>query len=149
MPIRKEHRRFYGPQWRAYRLELIERAGGEICSQCGIELAQGINGAHQDHDPSNKSSVRLMCPSCHAAHDAPHRVAIQRRRKAASVGQAWLLPELEWAPFAAWEIPGWVFDRLAQLPLFAYTGNHAEATTSKEHDGAGTKIARSGECNRS
>lgn len=118
MPIRKEHRRFYGAQWRAFRLKLIEQAGGEICSKCGIELAQGINGAHQDHDPTNPTSARLMCPSCHAAHDAPHRIAIQRRRKAEHEGQAWLLPELEWAPFAEFEIPGWILDRLKQLNFF-------------------------------
>jgi len=30
----------------------------------------------------------------------------------------WLLPELAWAPFASWEIPAWVYDRICQLPLF-------------------------------
>lgn len=118
MPLRREHRKFYGRKWRAYRLELIEAAGGEICSKCKIELAEGINGAHLDHDPKNKRSVVLMCPSCHASHDAPHRIAIQRRRKSSSTGQAWLLPELEWAPFAEWEIPGWIFDRMIQMRLF-------------------------------
>ncbi len=118
MPLRAEHRQFYGREWRAFRLELIEAAGGEICSKCGIELAEGINGAHQDHDPKNNKSVVLMCPSCHASHDAPHRIAIQRRRKAKVTGQAWLLPELEWAPFAAWEIPGWIYDRIVQMKLF-------------------------------
>lgn len=118
MPLRAEHRQFYGPAWRRYRLQLIEEAGGDICSVCGIELAEGINGAHTDHDPKNNASVKLMCPSCHATHDAPHRIAIMRRRKAASTGQQWLLPELEWAPFASWEIPGWVFDRMRQMRLF-------------------------------
>lgn len=120
MPIRKQHRRFYGAEWRAFRLRLIEQAGGEICSVCGIELAEGINGSHEDHDPTNTNpeNVKLKCPGCHAKHDAPHRIAIQRRRKAESEGQAWLLPELEWAPYADFEIPGWVADRLKQLKLF-------------------------------
>lgn len=118
MPIRKEHRQYYGASWKKFRLALIEAAGGEFCSKCGIELAQGINGAHLDHDPRNPASVVLMCPSCHAAHDSRHCLAIMRRRRAASQGQAWLLPELEWAPFASWEIPGWIYDRMIQLRLF-------------------------------
>ncbi|HEX4309166.1 MAG TPA: hypothetical protein VHZ25_04010 [Acidobacteriaceae bacterium] len=118
MPLRAEHRKYYGRHWRTFRLELIREAGGEICSQCGIELAQGINGAHRDHDPRNQASVALMCPGCHARHDAPHRVAITRRRKADAAGQLWLLPELEWAPFASWEIPGWIYDRMIQSRLF-------------------------------
>jgi hypothetical protein len=118
MPIRPEHRHFYGPEFQRFRLELIEKAGGQICRKCGIELGQRINAAHQDHDPRNFASIVLWCPSCHARHDAKHRVAIMRRRKASSAGQMWLLPEIEWAPFASWEIPGPVFDVLAQTKLF-------------------------------
>jgi RNase P subunit RPR2 len=118
VPINPEHRRYYGRAFRRIRLALIEEAGGEICSKCGIELAQGINGAHQDHDPKNPESVILMCPACHARHDAPHRIAIMRRRKAKSDGQLWLTPEFEWAPFASWEIPPAVYDIMRQLSLF-------------------------------
>lgn len=117
MPIRAEHRQYYGPVWRAYRLQLIE-ARGEACEKCKIVLAAGINGAHEDHDPRNDASVHLWCPSCHARHDARHRIAIMRRRRAREARQLWLLPELEWAPFASWEIPGWVWDRMNQLHLF-------------------------------
>src|SRR5882724_269134 len=78
----------------------------------------GINGAHRNHDPRDKKQVALMCPSCHARHDSPHRIAIQRRRKATATGQLWLLPELEWSPFASWEIPGWIYDRIVQMRLF-------------------------------
>jgi hypothetical protein len=118
MPIRPEHRECYGKEWRTYRLQLINEAGGEICSKCHIELAEGINGAHQDHDPRNNASVVLMCPACHAEHDAPHRLAIMRRTRAKATGQLWLLPELEWSPFASWEIPGWIYDRIVQMKLF-------------------------------
>ncbi len=121
MPIRAEHRQYYRAPWRAFRLELIRRAGGQICSHCGIELASGINGAHLDHDPRNAASVVLLCPSCHAANDARHCLAIARRRRAATVGQLWLLPELEWAPFAEWEIPA------AVAVLFARCGLRRQA----------------------
>jgi hypothetical protein len=119
MPIRKEHREYYRKAHRQFRLQLIEEAGGEICSRCRIELGGGINLAHLDHDPRSTKNRVLLCPSCHAANDARHCLAIQRRRKAASTGQLWLTPEMEWAPFAKWEIPGWVADRLHQLGLFS------------------------------
>jgi RNase P subunit RPR2 len=124
MPLRKKLRKYYRRSWRNFRLELIEKAGGQICSKCGAVLERGINGAHTDHDPRHRRSVVLMCPSCHAKHDAPHRIAIQRRTKAKQTGQQWLTPELEWAPFIDWEIPGWVYDRLTQLPLFSEPGRH-------------------------
>jgi len=37
VPIRAEHRQFYRKEWRAFRVELIEQAGGPICSICGAE----------------------------------------------------------------------------------------------------------------
>lgn len=117
MPIREEHRYLYGAQWRAFRLELIAERGA-VCSQCGRTLERYINGAHKDHDPRNPASVALMCPSCHARHDAGHRLAIMRRKRAKDARQAWLLPELAWAPFASWEIPGWIYDRMRQMRLF-------------------------------
>lgn len=118
MPIRAEHRKYYGRAFKNYRLQLIAAAGGEICSKCGRTYVNGINGAHQNHDPRDLSSVVLMCPRCHATHDAPHRIAIMRRRKAQTTGQLWLLPELEWSPFASWEIPAWVYDLIRQRSLF-------------------------------
>jgi hypothetical protein len=117
MPLRAEHRHLYGRAWKAFRLQLIE-LHRPVCSVCGIWMQAGINGAHLDHDPRNNASVVLMCPRCHARHDSGHRIAIMRRRKAAAADQLWLLPELEWAPFASWEIPGWIYDRMIQLRLF-------------------------------
>lgn len=117
MPLRKEHRRkFYGPSWLRFRLELIEERG-PYCSKCG-RFHDMVNGAHPDHNPANRKSVVLLCPSCHARHDAKHRIAIMRRNRSKNSGQLWLLPEIEWAPFAAIDIPGRIYDRIAQLPLF-------------------------------
>jgi hypothetical protein len=117
MPIRPEHRKFYGPEFRALRAALIA-ASGDRCSRCGIELAEGLNGAHLKHDPRNLADLAILCPACHASHDAPHRIAMQRRTRAKRHGQLWLLDEIEWSPYAAWEIPGPVFDRIAQSKLF-------------------------------
>lgn len=116
MPIRAEHRQFYLTPWKNFRLQLIE-AQGKICSKCG-RFHDLINGAHLNHDPRDARSVVLMCPRCHARNDSGHRIAIMRRRRADRHGQLWLLPEMQWAPFAAWEIPGRIYDRLAQMKLF-------------------------------
>lgn len=77
-----------------------------------------INAAHTDHNPANRKSVVLLCPSCHARHDAKHRLAIMRRSQAKKVGQQWLFPEVQWEPFAAIDIPGRIYDRIKQLGLF-------------------------------
>jgi len=116
VPIRAEHRQFYLKPWREFRLQLIKEHGS-ICMKCG-RFHDRINGAHQTHDPRDSRHVVLWCPSCHATHDAGHRIAIMRRNRAKAAGQLWLMPEMEWAPFAAWEIPGRIYDRLAQLNLF-------------------------------
>jgi hypothetical protein len=64
-----------------------------------------IQAAHVTHDPRNNALVSLWCASCHATHDAPHRLAMWRRSRAKRVGQMWLLPEIEYAPYASWMIP--------------------------------------------
>ncbi len=103
MPIRPELRKYYNADWRRFRAQLVAQAK-DRCSVCGIELAMGLNGAHVNHDPRDRLSVRIMCPACHAHHDAGHCLAIRRRNRARKVGQLWLLPEIEWAPFNDWEI---------------------------------------------
>lgn len=116
MPIRAAHRQFYGKAWKLFRLELIARHG-KTCADCGLDH-ELINGAHLDHNPKSTRRVALLCPRCHARHDTGHRIAIMRRNRATAAGQLWLMPEMEWAPFAEFEIPGPIFDRLAQLQLF-------------------------------
>ncbi len=56
--------------------------------------------------------------SMRRAADPLYRMALFRRTQARATGQLWLLPEIEYAPFPPDEIPGPVYDRLAQLPLF-------------------------------
>ena len=103
MPIRPELRIYYRAAWRAQRRETIAILGS-ACIVCGVEHPR-INLAHTNHDPRNGSLVALMCPTCHATHDAPQRYAMTRRTRARRHGQLWLLPEIEWAPFAGWMIP--------------------------------------------
>jgi hypothetical protein len=117
MPIRPELRHLYrGPEWEAQRAAAIERAGGK-CATCRRAHPR-LNGAHRNHDPRDRSSVVAWCPTCHARHDAPHRLAVMRRSHARRHGQLWLLPELEYAPDPEWMIPRAVL-REAQLGLFA------------------------------
>ncbi len=103
MPIRPELRKFYGPEWRAYRAELIA-IHGSVCSACGREVLVYLNLCHTSHDPRS-SEVALMCAACHNRHDAGHRLAIWRRNRAKRFGQLWLWPEVQWEPFATWMIP--------------------------------------------
>jgi hypothetical protein len=106
MPIRPELRKYYGPAWRRYRLQLIALAG-QRCSVCGDVVAEtgGLSGMHVTHDPRDMELVAVACFSCHAKHDALHRLAMMRRSRAKRTGQLWLLPEIEYAPYAAWMIP--------------------------------------------
>lgn len=115
MPIRPEFRRYYGPAWRAYRAVLIATHGAR-CSACGREVAIYLNLAHLSHDPRS-SAVAFLCPADHNRHDAAHRFAVWRRNRAKRVGQLWLLPEIEYAPYPAWMIPRRVIES-AQESLF-------------------------------
>lgn len=103
MPIRPELRSYYGAEWRQYRAILLELAG-DRCQRCGRPHPM-LNGAHVTHDPRDMELVAVWCPSCHATHDARHAFAVRRRSRARRVGQLWLLPEIEWAPYPSWQIP--------------------------------------------
>jgi hypothetical protein len=102
MPIRPELRKFYGATWRKRRIVLIAALGNR-CVRCGLAHPR-INVAHTTHNPRS-GLVALMCPSCHATMDSHQRWAMTRRSRAKRVGQWWLLPEIEWAPYAAWMRP--------------------------------------------
>jgi hypothetical protein len=116
MSIRAEYKIFYGPDWREYRAVIIALRGPR-CRICGADVVSYLNLSHETHDPRS-SNVRLLCAGCHARADAPHRLAVWRRRKAERTGQMWLSPELEWAAFPVWMIPHEVFRR-TQGRLFA------------------------------
>jgi hypothetical protein len=109
MPIRAEYRAlgFYGPAWRRYRMRLLELRGA-WCRDCGRAIAKYANLCHETHNPVT-SSVRIVCPGCHARRDAPHRAAVLRRRRAEASGQLWLLAEIEFAATPAWALPARAF----------------------------------------
>jgi hypothetical protein len=107
VPIRAEYRTYYGPDWRRFRARLIETRGA-WCRDCLRQIAKYINLCHETHDPVT-SSIRIVCAACHARRDAPHRLAVRRRREAQRAGQGWLLPELEHAAAPAWAIPAAAF----------------------------------------
>lgn len=110
MPIAPHFRRYYGPAWRQYRETLIaiaRRGDGTVrCTKCQEPVSgRRLQVAHVTHDPRRPDLVCIWCAACHASNDAPHRLAVWRRNRAKRVGQLWLLPELEYAPFPAWMIP--------------------------------------------
>lgn len=116
MPIRPELRHFYrGAGWQRQRADAIARADGK-CELCGMPHSM-LNGAHPTHDPRS-AMISAWCPACHAHHDAPHRLAVMRRRHARRVGQLWLLPEIEYSADPVWMTPTAVL-RLAQQELFS------------------------------
>ncbi len=115
MPIRPEFRKYYGAEWRRYRLVLLELAGNK-CANCRSEHKY-LSGAHMHHDPRHGQLITVLCPACHARHDTPQRIAMTRRTRARRVGQLWLTPELEYAPYASWMIPRRVLVA-SQLALF-------------------------------
>jgi 5-methylcytosine-specific restriction endonuclease McrA len=98
MPIRRELRKYYRSEWRAYRLSLIAIHGAK-CMACGRAVERYLNLAHVTHDPRQNSLVSLWCPSCHSRHDTRQRVAMTRRTLARRHGQLWLSVELEFAPY--------------------------------------------------
>lgn len=112
MPIRPEFRKFYRADWRRFRLAMLELAGN-LCQSCGRPHRM-LNVAHLSHDPEDRSSLAVLCPSCHARHDTKQRVAATRRTRAQRRGQLWLSPDLELAPVPVRLLP----PSLRQLRLF-------------------------------
>jgi hypothetical protein len=101
--IRAEYRKFYGRAWRRFRARLLE-VRGAVCRDCGRAITRYVNLSHESHDPVG-SSIRIRCAACHARADAPHRLAVVRRRRAAHAGQLWLWIEVEYAATPAWALP--------------------------------------------
>jgi hypothetical protein len=118
MPIRPELRKkYYGAEWQRYRLVLLKISGGR-CSVCGRRFEpHQLDAAHLTHDPRDMELVSMMCKRDHSRNDALHSFAVRRRTRARRAGQLWLLPEIEYAPFASWMVPRRVLDA-AQQKLF-------------------------------
>ena len=73
-----------------------------------------LNVAHLSHDPARQGELGVLCPSCHAKHDAKQRYAVTRRTPSRRRGQGWLSEELEFAPVPARLLPL----HLRQIGLF-------------------------------
>jgi 5-methylcytosine-specific restriction endonuclease McrA len=115
MPLRPEMRRYYGPDWRAYR-ELVIEIAHNRCLACRDHLPSCLlTLAHLHHDPRDRRMVAVLCFPCHARHDAQHRYAMIRRSRAMREGQQWLWPEVEWNPYPRWQIPAAALPRTASL----------------------------------
>jgi 5-methylcytosine-specific restriction endonuclease McrA len=113
MPIRPEYRKYYGTRWRKFRLAVIEAAGNQ-CQRCG-RTHRWLNLAHLSHDPADRSSLAVLCPSCHSKNDTRQRLAMTRRTRAMRRGQLWLSEEIRFAPLPVrmWPLA------LRQMDLFS------------------------------
>ena len=108
----REYRKFFDARWRKFRLAALA-AARNVCQHCR-KPHRLLNVAHLSHDPADRSSLAVLCPSCHAKHDTPQRVAMSRRTRAHSAGQKWLSEKSELAPLPmrTWPL------RLRQMSLF-------------------------------
>jgi hypothetical protein len=94
MPIARELRPLYGPDWRAISQRIrFDRAGGR-CERCGRVQGEMVPGCrpgrvtvivlaccHVDHDPANNDDANLAawCQRHHLKHDLPHHLETRRR----------------------------------------------------------------------
>lgn len=83
MPIRRDLRGLYPPDWPeiSRRIRFV-RAGGR-CETCDRPHGAGgvvLTTAHLDHDPANNAddNLRALCQRCHLAYDAHHHLANRR-----------------------------------------------------------------------
>ena len=97
MPIRPDYRKYYDARWRKFRLAVLE-AAGHRCQRCG-RPHRLLNVAHLSHDPADRRSLAVLCPSCHARNDTPQRLAMTRRTRAQRRRQLWLSEEIRLAPY--------------------------------------------------
>jgi hypothetical protein len=120
MPIRPELRHLYGVAWRKKRKLALNDRRSTGCEHCGRPHWM-MNWAHLSGDPRLPGRMGWLCPSCHAKHDTPQRLAVTRRTRARKHGQLWLAPELEYAHLPMFLWPTRVMRQLeadAQLSLF-------------------------------
>ena len=112
MPIRSDNKKFYDARWRKFRLTVLA-AAGNVCERCH-KPHRLLNVAHLSHDPADRRSLAVLCPSCHSKNDTPQRIAMTRRTRAQKRGQLWLADEIRLAPFP---VRTWPL-RFRQMDLF-------------------------------
>ena len=112
MPIRPDYRKYYDARWRKFRLAMLE-AAGNVCQRCS-KPHRLLNVAPLSHDPADRRTLAVLCPSCHAKNDTAQRIAMTRRSRAQKNGQLWLSEDIRLAPFPVRTWPA----RLRQLDLF-------------------------------
>ena len=112
MPIRAEYRKYYDARWRKFRLSMLE-AAGHVCQMCR-QPHRLLNVVHLSHDPADRTSLTVLCPSCHSKYETAQRIAMTRRTRARKHGQMWLTEEIEVAPLP---VRMWPM-RLRQMNLF-------------------------------
>lgn len=108
MPIRKENRALYPPDWPAISARIRHERAGDRCEcdgRCGARQHQAgrceaVNGqpspytgsvvvltvAHLNHDPSDTRDEALMaaCQKCHLSYDRDQHAETRRRTAAAA-----------------------------------------------------------------
>jgi hypothetical protein len=119
MPIPRERRALYPPDWRAISRRIrFDRAGG-LCERCRRAHGQlefrlpprhqvipgmpviplpvrviriVLAACHIEHDPrrSDDADLQAWCQGCHLAHDAAHHLANRRRNER----RGWALADL-------------------------------------------------------
>ena len=98
MPIRKELRALYPPDWPERSRYIRHVRANNCCEWCHAHnhKPHPVTGsrvvltvAHLDHNPANNHPRNLaaLCQRCHNTYDAPKRHGNRKRRAAAAVGQ--------------------------------------------------------------
>lgn len=98
MPIKAENRHRYPQNWRAIRVEILQRANHR-CEFCGAQNGKNhpvtssrvvLTIAQLDHTPEHctPTNLRALCQRCHLTYDAKHhaQTAYQTRRAAKALG---------------------------------------------------------------
>ena len=97
MPVKKERRGLYGPDWKTISFRIREAAGWR-CEWCPAVHMQPhpasgkraiITTAHMDHDETNNSdgNLKALCAPCHLHYDRAHHAANARATRDRKRGQ--------------------------------------------------------------
>lgn len=89
MPIKKENRHKYPPNWPAISRHIRFVRAKNRCEVCGAQNYKPhpvtgskviLTTAHLDHNPANceESNLKAMCQKCHNTYDREHRQATRK-----------------------------------------------------------------------